>query len=102
MAPAYFFCVCVDFVGLVFQFQGHQILVIIMLYNYLNVALDENKHFTYLYWWDIVWITGENTISNREHLLHHRVGNPKTLTPCLQTPTTDRVCGLPKYNKISK
>jgi len=32
--------------------------------NYLNVALNENNHITYLYWWNVVWFTRENTISN--------------------------------------
>ena len=36
--------------------------------NYLNVALDKNKHLTYLYWWNVVWFTRENTISNHERL----------------------------------
>ena len=32
--------------------------------NYLNVALNENNYLTYLYWWNVVWFTRENTISN--------------------------------------
>ena len=120
MAPAYFVCVCVcGLCGTGISVSGASN-ISYMLYNYLNVALDENKHFTYLYWWDIVWITGENTIRNHEHLLHHQVGNPKTLTlrsadphygPGLRTtygpvhrlpqrtPSTDHP---PKYNKINK
>ena len=56
-----------------FIFKGHQILVLLQLYvytyNYLNVALDENKHFTYLYWGNIVWFFGENAISNHGTLI---------------------------------
>jgi len=79
MAPAYFVCACVCVCVCVCGLCGTGISVSgasntsYMLYNYLDVALDENKHLTYLYWWNIIWFTGENTISNHEHLLHHRV-----------------------------
>ena len=39
---------------------------------YLTVAkrtLDENRHCTYLYWWNVIWFIGENTISNHGTLI---------------------------------
>ena len=42
------------------------------MYIYLNVTkrtLHENRHCTYLYWWNIVWFIGENTISNHGKLI---------------------------------
>ena len=67
MPPAYFVCVC-GLCGTGVSVSGASNISYI-LYNYLNVALDENKHFTYLYWWNIVWFTGENTISNHGTLI---------------------------------
>lgn len=62
------FCVCVWTVwDWYFIFRGIKYQCFCnYIYNYFNVAkttLDENKHCTYLYWWNIVWFIGENTIS---------------------------------------